>query len=136
MATVNLVRGGTSLHAGRSNKAVPHVVERVVDFSATSNAAGDVFQVLAVPAGTLVAKAGVEVLTVGTGTGTVALGDGTNTYSAASALTSAGFLAVSATTNILYGTADTLDLTVATAAVNAKIRVWAVLTDLDGVNAE
>jgi hypothetical protein len=134
MATFNLVRGGATLHAGRSNKAVPHVVERVIDFSKVTNTIADVFQALAVPAGTLVLKAGIEVLTAGTGTGTLALGDGVNTYSAASVVTSVGFLPAS-TGNVVLGTVDTLDLTVAVAAVNAKIRVWAVLTDLDGVNA-
>ena len=73
-------------------------------------------------------------ITAGTGTGTLALGDGTVTYVAAATqsagqMTSGDALAELAVT---YAAADTLDVTVATANVNSKVRVWAILVDIDG----
>ena len=34
---------------------------------------------------------------------------------------------------VTYAAADTLDVTVATADVNSKVRVWALITDIGGI---
>ena len=49
------------------------IMSEVVDFSSTTNAATDTFDVIGIPANTLVLSAGVDVLSAGTGTGTIAV---------------------------------------------------------------
>ena len=122
------------------------MVTQVVDFSQFTNAAGDVVQVIEVPANTLCLYAGMDVLTAdGAGnSGTLSLGDGADVdrYVAASTAT-AGMEVTRAragdssmgTTSIGYGVyaaADTIDLVVATGAVDCKVRVFCVLADFDG----
>ena len=110
----------------------PYVVDTVIDFSTTTNAAADVFQAIPVPAKTLILEAGIDVLTVDSAgnSGTVALGDGTNTWVAAAAPTSLGNMTIAAVESKAYSALNTIDVTVGTGAINAKIRVWAVLADL------
>jgi len=64
----------TNIPAKRGS-SIPRVISDVVDFSSTTNASGDTFDVLPIPANSLVLAAGYDILTAGTGTGTVALGD-------------------------------------------------------------
>jgi cell division protein YceG involved in septum cleavage len=123
--------GGTS---GIAATGIPvRVVAEVVDFDSTTNAASDVFRVINVPANTVVVEAGVEVLTADTAgnSGTVALGDGTIVWVVAAAPTSTGQMTNANVAQIVKGTADTLDVTVGTGEINAKIRVWAILADLN-----
>jgi hypothetical protein len=80
-------------------------------------------------------SAGIDVITAGTGTGTLALGDGTVTYVAAAVQTAAGQMTSGdalAELAVTYAAADTLDVTVATADVNSKVRVWALIADING----
>ena len=80
-------------------------------------------------------SAGIDVITAGTGTGTLALGDGSVTYVAA-ATQSAGQMTSGdavAELAVTYAAADTLDVTVGTADVNSKVRVWALIADIDGM---
>jgi predicted RNA methylase len=72
------------------------------------------------------------VLSAGTGTGTIALGDSVDgdQYVTAVAPTSAGQQAVLAAP-YAYSSADSIRATIATAAVNAKVRVWATMVSLD-----
>ena len=133
MATLALDSDQTSVgHVSTSQVAYAQSV--VIDGTSTALTSGDVYQALRVPANTCVIAAGIDVLTAGTGTGTVALGDGSLTYVAAAAPTSATQLAVANDVPKAYAAADTLDVTIATANVNAKIRVWAVMVDVDGIN--
>lgn len=125
---------GTAGHPTKKN--APYLAETVIDFSSQTNAATDVFQAINVPANACVLNAGVDVLTVDSAgnSGTVALGDGTVVYIAATAPTSAVQLANGDAVGemfVWYDAADTLDVTVATGAINAVIRVWAIIVDGD-----
>ena len=136
MATLTQTGAGTGQgHASSGGVPKVYAQSTVIDGTSTALTSGDVYQAINVPANSLVLSAGIDVITAGTGTGTLALGDGTVTYVAAAAqsagqMTSGDALAELAVT---YAAADTLDVTVATANVNSKVRVWAVLVDIDGI---
>ena len=135
MATLTQTGAGTGQgHASSGGVPKVYAQSTVIDGTSTALTSGDVYQAINVPANSVVLSAGIDVITAGTGTGTLALGDGTVTYVAAATqsagqMTSGDALAELAVT---YAAADTLDVTVATANVNSKIRVWAVLVDIDG----
>ncbi len=108
------------------------LMSEVVDFSSTTNAASDTFDVIGIPANTLVLSAGVDVLSAGTGTGTIAVGDSgdADQYVDEVAPTSTGQQTLLNAPEA-YSSADDIRITVATAAVNAKVRVWATMISLD-----
>ena len=136
MATLTQTGAGTGQgHASSGGVPKVYAQSTVIDGTSTALTSGDVYQAINVPANSLVLSAGIDVITAGTGTGTLALGDGTVTYVAAATqsagqMTSGDALAELAVT---YAAADTLDVTVATANVNSKVRVWAVLVDINGI---
>lgn len=137
MATFSITGAGTSGYSAKGPNV--KVLSQVVDFTNDDFdglASTDVIQVLSVPTGTTVLAAGYEILTVGTGSGTLSLGDGgdVDRYVAAVVQTGAGQKAALAT-NVphLYTAADTIDLTSATAVVNSKVNVWAVIADCNNV---
>ena len=136
MATLTQTGAGTGQgHASSGGVPKVYAQSTVIDGTSTALTSGDVYQAINVPANSVVLSAGIDVITAGTGTGTLALGDGTVTYVAAATqtagqMTSGDALAELAVT---YAAADTLDVTVATANVNSKVRVWAVLVDIDGM---
>ena len=136
MATLTQTGAGTGQgHASSGGVPKVYAQSTVIDGTSTALTSGDVYQAINVPANSVVLSAGIDVITAGTGTGTLALGDGTVTYVAAATqsagqMTSGDALAELAVT---YAAADTLDVTVATANVNSKGRVWAVLVDIDGI---
>ena len=135
MATLTKTGGtGTTGHVAGNAVAKTYVQSTVIDGTSTALTSGDVYQAINLPANSIVMSAGIDVITAGTGTGTLALGDGTVTYVAAATqsagqMTSGDALAELAVT---YAAADTLDVTVATANVNSKVRVWALIADIDG----
>ena len=136
MATLTQTGAGTVGHM--ASNAVPKVYAQstVIDGTSTALTSGDVYQAINVPANSVVLSAGIDVITAGTGTGTLALGDGSVTYVAAAVQTSGGQMTSGdalAELAVTYAAADTLDVTVATADVNSKVRVWAVLIDIDGM---
>ena len=136
MATLTKTGGtGTTGHVSGNGVAKTYVQSTVIDGTSTNLTSGDVYQAINLPANSIVMSAGIDVITAGTGTGTLALGDGTVTYVAAATqsagqMTSGDALAELAVT---YAAADTLDVTVATADVNSKVRVWALIADIDGI---
>jgi len=136
MATLTKTGGtGTTGHVSGNGVAKTYVQSTVIDGTSTALTSGDVYQAINLPANSIVMSAGIDVITAGTGTGTLALGDGTVTYVAAATqsagqMTSGDALAELAVT---YAAADTLDVTVATADVNSKVRVWALIADIDGI---
>lgn len=136
MATYTITGVGTT--GFPAHGAGVRVIAEVVDFSATTNAASDVFEVLSIPADTVVLGAGINVITADTAgnSGTLALGDGgdADRYVAASTVAAvAQETAIFATTvPYLNASADTIDLTVATGAINAVVRVWAIIADCSG----
>ena len=110
------------------------VMSEVVDFSSTTNAGGDTFDVIGVPANTLVLAAGCDILTADTAgnSGTLAVGDssGAAIYSAAAAPTSTGQKTLTDDPKA-YSAGDDIRLTVASGAINGKVRVWATMISLD-----
>lgn len=136
MATLTKTGGtGTTGHVSGNGVAKTYVQSTVIDGTSTALTNADVYQAINLPANSIVLSAGIDVITAGTGTGTLALGDGSVTYVAAATqsagqMTSGDALAELAVT---YAAADTLDVTVATADVNSKVRVWALIADIDGI---
>lgn len=148
MATISIAAGAT---AGRTVGSVPYLVDVVVDFAAAATekgealAAADVIEALSVPANTCILNAGLEVITAAGGESsdvTYDLGvtgvdadvfvdgfDGDAAAAGAYAQNAAAFQPV------VIGTADTIDLLIATATTaptSGKVRVWAVLMNVDG----
>ena len=145
MATYTINNVGTVGHPASAPKM--RVIDVVVDFDSTTNASGDVFECLSLPANTYVVTAGVDVLTADSAgnSGTISLGDGADVdrYIATAAITSTGAMTIKAqagtsamgTTSVAYGihvAADTLDLVLSTGAVDGKVRVWALTADFGG----
>ena len=148
MATFSITGGGsTGISADAGDVKVLSVV---VDFSSTTNAANDVFQCIELHANTYVVTAGIEVMTADTAgnSGTVSLGDGDDVarYVTAQTIANTNLVPIRAqagagaqgTTSIGYGnytSADTIDVVVATGAINAVIRVFAIVADYDGLGS-
>ncbi len=116
MATYDVTGPGGTNRPGRYNPGIrtPYLVENTIDISAINGDSGaaqnDVLRVIDLPAETLVMEAGIEVLTALSSSVTMDLG-------------------------ITGGAADTLDVLVLSAASTAgKIRVWAILCDVAGVD--
>ena len=131
--------------AGHPSKAPDlKCVSVVVDFSSTTNASGDIFQCITVPANTYVVTAGIDVITADTAgnSGTVGLGDGSDVdrYISTAATTSAGLMTIreqAGASNAAVGfgihaASDTIDIKITTGAVNCVVRVWAITADFNG----
>ena len=119
----------------------PYLVENVIDVSAINSDAGaaqnDVLQVLDIPAETLILHAGIEVLTALSSSVTMDLGiTGGDVDVCVDGDTNArGYSALTATARPIIASADTLDVLVLSAASSAgKIRVFALLCDVSGVD--
>ena len=158
MAIFDLTAGSTtSTEAANSIAALPesrrpaYMVEAVLDISKIDNYTctnGDVFQVLELPAGTFVIAAGAEVLTAFDGTSpTVDIdfaagddivdgGDVTATGYLAAGTNGGANLTSQSTFIQLVSTTDTIDVKLIAASADVtegKLRVYAVVVDLDGV---
>jgi len=131
MTAYNSSITSTNIPSSRGS-SIPRVISDVVDFSSTTNASGDTFDILPIPANSLVLAAGFDILTAGSGSGTIALGDSVDAdqYVAAVNLQAAG-QKVTLDANYAYSAADAIRATIATAAVNGKVRVWACVISLD-----
>jgi len=123
----------------------PYLLEQVVDFAVIAAAVTigttDTVQVLKVPAYTWISSAGWEVLTAET-TNTsaqVELGDGSdpNRWVASTTIAATGVSTPVATTSALGvypAAAETVDLLISVDdPTNAKLRVWALCTDVKPV---
>tara|TARA_R100000781_G_scaffold19559_1_gene15002 strand:- start:487 stop:960 length:474 start_codon:yes stop_codon:yes gene_type:complete len=146
MATYTITGGGST---GITSNAVDvKLLSVVVDFSSTTNVANDVFECIELPANTYVVTAGLEVMTADSAgnSGTVSLGDGDDVdrYVTAQTIANTNLVPIRAqagagsqgTTSIGYGnytSADTIDVVVATGAINAVVRVWAIVAPYDGL---
>ena len=152
MATYDVTGPGGVNRPGRYNPGVrtPYLVENTIDVSAINGDSGtaqnDVLQCIDVPAETLVMAAGVEVLTACSSSVVIDIG---TTGSSAGFLDPDAFVDAYDATSASYAprdvadaapmiickTADTIDALMAGAASTAgKIRVWAVLCDIAGVD--
>ena len=140
MATWTVTGGGSTGHS--SSAPTVKVYSEIVDFSEFTITAGDTVQVIELPANSLVLYAGMDVLSAtSSGSGTLALGDDADPDRYISASTAAAGMeatreragASSAAVGYnYYAAADTLDLLNATATLDAKVRVFAVVADCDG----
>ena len=118
----------------KMGSSIPRVISDVVDFSSTTNASSDTFDVLPIPANSLVLAAGVDVLTAdGAGnSGTIIVGDSIDAQQYVSAATVAATGQMTTLdANYAYSSADAIRLTIGTGAINAKVRVWCCVMSLD-----
>jgi len=143
MATYDLTGPGGTNRPGRYNPGIrtPYLVENTIDISAVNGdsgtASGDVLQVIDLVAETLVMEAGIEVLTACSGSVTFDLGiTGVDVDIYTDGDTNAtGYSTLTATARSVAATADTLDVLEGGAASTVgKIRVWALLCDVAGVD--
>jgi len=152
MATYDVTGPGGVNRPGRFNPGVrtPYLVENTIDVSQINSAAGsaqnDVLQCIDVPAETLIMAAGVEVLTACSSsvvidigvTGSTAGFSDPDAFVDAYDATGAAYAprdVADAAPMLTIKTADTIDALIAGAASSAgKIRVWAVLCDISGID--
>ena len=140
MATYNVTgAGGTTGHP--SNGRTPYLVENTIDIAAINGDSGaaqnDVLRVLDIPAETLIMEAGIEVITALSSSATMDLGiTGGDVDRYVDGDTNAtGFSTLTATARTIVASADTLDILTAGADSSAgKVRVFAVLCDVSGVD--
>ena len=149
MATYNVTGvGGTTGHP--SNGRTPYMVENTIDVSAVNGDSGaaqnDVLKCIDVPAETLIMAAGVEVLTACSSsvvidigiTGSTAGFSDPDAYVDAYDATGASYAprdVADAAPMLQCKVADTIDALIAGAASSAgKIRVFAILCDVSGIN--
>ena len=140
MPTYNVTgAGGTTGHP--SNGRTPYLVENTIDVSAINSSSGtangDVINALDIPAETLIMEAGIEVITALSSSATMDLGiTGGDVDRYVDGDTNAtGYATLTATARVVVATADTLDILTAGADSSAgKVRVWAVLCDVSGID--
>ncbi len=144
MATVSKVTGGTAGHPSTRRK--PYYVENTIDNSLFDPDNADIIEALNVPAETLVMAAGLEVLTASSSSVTFDLGITGSTaghhdpdaFVDAYDATGTGYAPMDATdaaAMLVCKDADTIDILTAGAQDTAgKVRVWAVLCDISGVD--
>ena len=111
------------------------VMSEVIDFTSTTTAnSGDTFDAIGIPANTLVMSAGVDVLVADTAgnSGTIAIGDSgdPDQYVNEVAPTSTGQQTLLVAPEA-YSAGDDIRLTIATGAINGKVRVLATMMSLD-----
>ena len=131
--------GGTTGHP--SNGRTPYLVENTIDISAINSSSGtsngDVINALDIPAETLIMEAGIEVITALSSSATMDLGiTGGDVDRYVDGDTNAtGYATLTATARVVVASADTLDILTAGADSSAgKVRVWAVLCDVSGID--
>ncbi len=140
MATYNVTGvGGTTGHP--SNGRTPYLVENTIDVSAVNSDSGaaqnDVLQAMDIPAETVIMEAGIEVLTACSSSVTLDLGitGGDVDIYTDGDTNATGYSTLTATARHVAASADTLDVLVLSAAAAAgKIRVWAIMCDVSGIN--
>jgi hypothetical protein len=140
MATYNVTgAGGTAGHP--SNGRTPYLVENTIDVSAINGDSGaaqnDVLQAMDIPAETVIMEAGIEVITACSSSVTLDLGitGGDVDIYTDGDTNATGYSALTATARHVAAAADTLDVLVLSAASSAgKIRVWAIMCDVSGIN--
>ena len=132
-------KGGTTGHP--ANGRTPYLVENTIDVAAINGDSGaaqnDVLRALDIPAETLIMEAGIEVITALSSSATMDLGiTGGDVDRYVDGDTNAtGFSTLTATARVIVSSADTLDILTAGADSSAgKVRVFAVLCDVSGVD--
>jgi hypothetical protein len=138
-------KGGTTGHPSTGGRR-PYLVENTTSVTDYDPASGDIIQMIDVPAETLVMAAGLEVLTASSSSVTFDLGITGSTaghhdpdaFVDAYDATGTGHAPMDATdaaAMLVVKTADTIDILTAGAQDTlGKVRVWAVLCDISGVD--
>jgi len=127
MATYSVTGNAVNVSAGPQL----HVQEAVLDFSTTNLATDETIDVFQIPANTLVASVGYEIITASTGTGEIDLGDSASaTAFLADQDGDAADGASAFGTGKSYDAADTVILKATTADFDGKIRVVALMAPL------
>ena len=150
MATFDMTSSATggvnadSIAAHNSSEKIAYSMEAVLDIASITGYSctnGDIFQLLEIPANSVILSAGCEVLTAFDGTSpTIDVGlnagdtiiDGGNAASAAYPAKGTNG-AVLGTFSALVTTADTIDVKLIAASndvTSGKLRVWAVVADI------
>jgi hypothetical protein len=146
MATYNVTGpGGTTGHPTRVRR--PYLVENTIDISALNGDSGaaqnDILRVLDVPAETVVLHASMEILTQFSNSVTLDLGMTQVSGNPATDVDvfvdgdakEVGYSVMTATARPTFAVAGTIDITVLSADATAgKVRVWAILCDVSGVD--
>jgi hypothetical protein len=147
MGTVTTLVGGktSSTIAG----SVPYLVDNVIDIAAWSTAeggalvAGDIIEAIAVPANTAVITAGIEVISPLVGESADArfllgvVGGDVDAFTVswdATAAVAGAYAPLTQTGQVIFASADTIDLELDAATTGptaGKLRVWAVMVDVD-----
>ena len=134
MATQKITKPvfGASGHDTKRN--VPYYTSIVINFATQSHTSTDVFEVIHIPAGTMVLAAGIDKLVADAAgnSNTMALGDGSVTWVAAGVSTGTGQITGLDAIGDLYNhytAANTIDLTLAGGEADGTVRVWAVMMD-------
>ncbi len=143
MATYDVTGPGGTNRPGRYNPGIriPYLVENTIDISAINGDSGaaqnDVLRVIDLPAETLVLEAGIEVLTALTSSVTMDLGitGGDVDIYVDGDTNATGYGTLTATARHIASSADTLDILTGGANSSAgKVRVWAVMCDVSGID--
>ncbi len=147
MATVDLTVGGTTgAPAHLSGRIFTHFIE--LDFATTNRASGDILQLFDIPAGSWVPLVGYQVVTAEGGVFTFDIGltgvdadgfiDGADGNTVGRGVSGPVTLAEAAPNTVVgysgghfFSATDTIDLLLNNAADAAKVRVWAVVIDLN-----
>lgn len=118
-----------------TNGRVPCVIDSIIDFSVTGNTnlSADIFNTLYIPPGYAILASGAEVFKADTAgnSGTIQLKLGATNQGSAVAPSATGYLATVGTFTpvVPSGTAVFLNTVIGTGAINAIIRVYAILLD-------
>ena len=146
MGTLNVTGvGGTTGHP--SNGRVPYLVENTIDVSAVNGDSGaaqnDILRCIDVPAETMGLHASMEILTQFSNSVTLDLGMTQVSGNPATDVDvfvdgdakEIGYSVMTATARPTFAVAGTIDIKVLDAAAAAgKVRVWAILCDVSGVD--
>tara|TARA_R110000824_G_scaffold2505_1_gene11547 strand:+ start:579 stop:1025 length:447 start_codon:yes stop_codon:yes gene_type:complete len=143
MAAYDKTGAGGVNRPSRRNPGVrtPYLVENTIDISAINSSAGtangDTVGAIDIPAETLIMEAGMEVITALSSSATIDLGitgGDVDIYCDGDA-NATGYSVLTATARHVAAAADTLDMLIAGADSSAgKVRVWAVLCDVSGID--
>ncbi len=143
MAAYDKTGAGGVNRPSRANPGVrtPYLVENTIDISAINSSAGtatnDTVGAIDIPAETLIMEAGIEVITALSSSVTMDLGitGGDVDIYVDGDTNATGYSALTATARHVAASADTLDIIMLSAASSAgKVRVWAVLCDVSGID--
>ena len=129
MATYAVTDNGVAVATG----AKPYLQEVTLDFSTTNLGINEDIDALKIPANTLVLCVGLELVTASSNAGTIDVGDGDAADTWVTDLDADGAVGIQETGSAAkyYASADTIDVKAITAAMDGKVRVFAVMVPMN-----